>query len=109
MIRVGSRNLTGTGIKKNNMENNEENEVVEFFLDLKDFLITQSNILNGEKILVDLRLKEAVENPPTSFSDMHRKMELLKSVIYDSGVIQGKLEFMNDFGDFLDKQTEKTR
>ena len=86
---------------------NSEEKMHQFLLDMRDFFTKQVNVLKGEDILVEMRLKTVSKNLPSNITELLDRTEEAKKILFEKGKIEGKMELLDDFSKFLDEQIEK--
>jgi len=86
---------------------NSEEKMHQFLLDMRDFFTKQVNVLKGEDILVEMRLKTVSMNLPSNITELLDRTEEAKKILFEKGKIEGKMELLDDFSKFLDEQIEK--
>jgi len=86
---------------------NSEEKMHQFLLDMRDFFTKQVNVLKGEDILVEMRLKTVSMNLPSNITELLDRTEEAKKIVFEKGKIEGKMELLDDFSKFLDEQIEK--
>jgi len=86
---------------------NSEEKMHQFLLDMRDFFTKQVNVLKGEDILVEMRLKTISMNLPSNITELLDRTEEAKKILFEKGKIEGKMELLDDFSKFLDEQIEK--
>ena len=86
---------------------NSEEKMHQFLLNMRDFFTKQVNVLKGEDILVEMRLKTVSMNLPSNITELLDRTEEAKKILFEKGKIEGKMELLDDFSKFLDEQIEK--
>ena len=87
-------------------QNNDDEsfaKIYKLMLSIADFFVQQKSVMDGEDFILQAQQGDLPESLPHDPSEAIEKVKLMKYLIRQRGVLEGKIIFMNSFLIHLEK------